>query len=102
MSPHLAEQLKQKGNIHFKDGEYENAVTLYSQAIQQNSTNYLLYTNRANARFKLGLWLEVIDDCLRSIELEKNNMKAYYFLGRFCPSKSRICAGGVDSRPCHG
>jgi tetratricopeptide (TPR) repeat protein len=83
MSPQLAEQLKQKGNIHFKDGEYEAAVTFYSQAIQQNSTNYLLYTNRANARLKLGLWLEVIDDCLRSIDLEKNNMKAYYFLGRF-------------------
>jgi STIP1 family protein 1 len=82
MSPQVAEQLKQKGNLHFKNGEYENAVTLYSQAIQQNSNNYLLYTNRANARLKLGLWQEVMDDCLRSINLEKDNMKAYYFLGR--------------------
>jgi STIP1 family protein 1 len=82
MSPLLAEQLKQKGNAHFKNGEYETAVTFYSQAIQQDSTKYLLYTNRANARLKLGLWLEVIDDCLRSIDLEKNNMKAFYFLAQ--------------------
>lgn len=82
MSPHAAEQLKQRGNTHFNEGEYEAAVTLYSQAIQQNSASYLLYTNRANARLKLGLWQEVIDDCLRSIDLEKINMKGFYFLGK--------------------
>lgn len=83
MSAHLAEQLKQKGNSHFNEGEFEKAVVFYSQAIQQYSLNPLLYTNRANARLKLSLWQEVIDDCLRSIDLEhENNMKAYYFLGR--------------------
>jgi len=82
MSPQIAEQLKQKGNTHFKEEEFEQAATYYSLAIQQNSSNYLLYTNRANARLKLGLWPEVIDDCIRSIDLEKNNMKAYYFLGK--------------------
>lgn len=94
MSPHIAEQLKQRGNVHFKDGEYEDAATLYSQAIQQSSSNYLLYTNRANARLKLGLWQAVIDDCLRSIDLQRDNMKAYYFLGmssaRGCSRKSSL------------
>jgi STIP1 family protein 1 len=82
MSPNLAEQLKQKGNAHFKEGEYDKAVNLYSQAIQQHSSNHLLYTNRANARLRLGVWQEVIDDCIRSIELERDNMKAYYFLAQ--------------------
>jgi STIP1 family protein 1 len=77
-----AEQLKNQGNARFKDGEYEQAEALYSQAIQKHSKNPLLFTNRANARLKLENWEGVIDDCIRSIELLKENMKAFFYLGR--------------------
>jgi STIP1 family protein 1 len=80
---HIAEQLKQKGNDHFRKGEYDSAVALYSQAIQKDSRNPLLFTNRANARLKLGLWHDVIDDCLKSIDILRENMKGYYFLGQY-------------------
>ena len=79
---YAAEQLKTQGNTHFKNGEYEAAETLYGQAIQKNSKNPLLFTNRANARLKLEKWQDVIDDCLRSIELMKENMKAYFYLAQ--------------------
>jgi len=82
MSPREAEALKERGNSHFKKGEFDLAVNLYSHAIQQNASNPLLYTNRANARLKLKLWEEVIDDCLRSLDLLRENMKAFYFLGQ--------------------
>ena len=78
---YAAEQLKDKGNAHFRKGEFEDAEACYSQAIMKNSKNPLLYTNRANARLKLSRWQDVIDDCLRSIELMKENMKAYFYLG---------------------
>jgi tetratricopeptide (TPR) repeat protein len=78
---YAAEQLKAQGNKQFKDGDYEAAETLYSQAIQKNSGNPLLFTNRANARLKLEKWEGVIDDCLRSVELLKDNMKAFFYLG---------------------
>ena len=78
---YAAEQLKDKGNAHFRKGEYEAAEACYSQAIMKNSKNPLLYTNRANGRLKLSRWQDVIDDCLRSIELLKENMKAYFYLG---------------------
>jgi STIP1 family protein 1 len=81
MSPHIAEQLKERGNAHFKRGEYEEAEALYGQAVQQNAENPLLYTNRANVRLKLKRWEGVIDDCLRSIEIRRDNMKGFYFLG---------------------
>jgi len=81
MSQAQAEQLKEQGNNHFKSGEYQEAIGLYSLAIQQNSNNPLYYTNRANARLKLRLYQDVIDDCIRSIELHSENMKAFYFLG---------------------
>ena len=78
---YAAEQLKNQGNQHFKNGDYESAETLYSQAIQKNSSNPLLFTNRANARLKLDKWEGVIDDCIRSIELMKDNMKGFFYLG---------------------
>jgi len=79
---YAAEQLKNQGNAHFKNGDYEAAETLYSQAIQKNSKNPLLFTNRANARLKLEKWEGVINDCLASIELMNENMKAYFYLGK--------------------
>jgi len=79
---YAAEQLKNQGNTHFKDGDYDSAETLYGQAIQKNSGNPLLFTNRANARLKLEKWEGVIDDCIRSIELLKENMKAFFYLAQ--------------------
>lgn len=82
MASFAAEQLKEKGNKHFKAGEYPEAAAMYSQAITKNSSNPLLYTNRANARLKLHQWQECIDDCLRSIDLLRENMKAYFLLAQ--------------------
>ncbi|KAF2707418.1 U-box-domain-containing protein [Pleomassaria siparia CBS 279.74] len=79
---YAAEQLKTQGNAHFKNGEYESAESYYGQAIQKNSKNPLLFTNRANARLKLEKWEDVINDCLRSIELLEENMKAYFYLAQ--------------------
>ncbi|KAF2197266.1 U-box-domain-containing protein [Delitschia confertaspora ATCC 74209] len=79
---YAAGQLKEKGNAHFRKGEFESAEACYSQAILKNSQNPLLYTNRANARLKLARWQDVIDDCLKSIELMQENMKAYFYLAQ--------------------
>jgi tetratricopeptide (TPR) repeat protein len=38
---YAAEQLKNSGNKCFKNGDYEEAEGLYSQAIQKNSNNPL-------------------------------------------------------------
>lgn len=93
---YAAEQLKNQGNKHFKEGEYEQAEALYGQAIQKNSKNPLLFTNRANARLKLEKWEAVIDDCIRSIELMKDNMKAFFYLGMCDPPFL------VTGAQCHG
>ncbi|KAF2091418.1 U-box-domain-containing protein [Saccharata proteae CBS 121410] len=79
---HTAEQLKDKGNALFKQGDYAGAEQLYGQAIQRNSTNEKLFTNRANARMKLEQWEGVVDDCLRSVELVRDNLKAFTYLAR--------------------
>lgn len=77
---YAAEQLKSQGNACFKNGDYTSAEAYYSQAIQKNSSNPLLFTNRAMARNKLEKWEGVIDDCIRSIEQLPENMKAFHLL----------------------
>ncbi|KAF2836004.1 U-box-domain-containing protein [Patellaria atrata CBS 101060] len=79
---HIADQLKEKGNACFKNGDFESAEAFYSQAIQKYSSNPILWTNRANARVKLERWEGVVDDCLHSIELLRDNMKAYFYLAQ--------------------
>ncbi|KAL8630559.1 hypothetical protein Q9189_003708, partial [Teloschistes chrysophthalmus] len=77
-----ANTLKEEGNRHFQDGDYKSAEVLYGKAIQQDSQNPKLFTNRAMTRIKLQSWDPCIDDCLHSIDLDRNNMKAYYYLAQ--------------------
>jgi STIP1 family protein 1 len=82
---YLADQLKEKGNVAFRDGDYAEAEDLYTQAVQKYSRNPLIWTNRANVRLKLQRWDGAVNDCLKSIEItgpNGQNHKAFYFLGK--------------------
>ncbi|PPJ60760.1 hypothetical protein CBER1_02319 [Cercospora berteroae] len=82
---YLAEQLKEKGNVAFRNGEYHEAEDFYTQAVQKYSRNPLIFTNRANVRLKLQKWDDVVNDCLKSIEItgpNGQNHKAWYFLAQ--------------------
>ena len=51
-------------------------------SIQKDPSNPKIFTNRAFARIKLQLWDACIDDCIKAIELEKGNMKGYFYLAQ--------------------
>lgn len=76
-----SEELKLKGNDYFKNGEYEEAILAYTEAIVKDGDNHLLYSNRAAAYNKLGMKDNGIDDCKKAIELNKNYIKAWIRLG---------------------
>ncbi|KAF2774372.1 U-box-domain-containing protein [Teratosphaeria nubilosa] len=85
MASYQADQLKEKGNAAFRQGEYREAEDFYTQAIQKYSRNPVIFTNRANVRLKLQRWDGAINDCLKSIETSgpnAHNHKAYYFLAQ--------------------
>ena len=42
------------------------------------SENHIYYCNRANAYLEIGEDNKCIDDCKRSIEIDKTFVKAYY------------------------
>ncbi|CZT17651.1 related to U-box domain protein [Ramularia collo-cygni] len=85
MASYAAEQLKEKGNAAFRNGDYQEAEDLYTQAVQRYSRNPLIFTNRANVRLKLQKYDAAVNDCLKSIEItgaSGQNHKAFYFLAQ--------------------
>lgn len=73
MASYQADQLKEQGNQAFRQGSYQEAEDLYTQAVQKYSRNPLIFTNRANARLKLQKWEGAVNDCLKSIEITGPN-----------------------------
>ncbi|KJZ79953.1 hypothetical protein HIM_00667 [Hirsutella minnesotensis 3608] len=87
-----SQQLKEDGNRRFQSGDYVGAEGLYSKAILADPKTPALYTNRAMARLKLGLWESVIADCQTCLALADSNMKAHYYL-----SQAQLAIGDYDS-----
>lgn len=72
---------KDEGNAAFKDGNYEFACLLYTDAlaIDPNNikTNAKLYCNRGTVNAKLKKLEQAIEDCTNAIKLDETYIKAY-------------------------
>ncbi|XP_016122206.1 dnaJ homolog subfamily C member 7-like, partial [Sinocyclocheilus grahami] len=72
---------KEEGNKAFKEGSFEEAYGLYSEAltIDPNNikTNAKLYCNRATVGSKLNKLEQAIEDCTKAIKLDETYIKAY-------------------------
>ncbi|KAK3721197.1 hypothetical protein RRG08_044207 [Elysia crispata] len=72
---------KEEGNTAFREGKFQDAYTLYTEALSidtnNKSTNSKLFCNRATVCSKLGKLEEAIQDCSRALELDDTYMKAY-------------------------
>uniref|UniRef100_A0AAR2KPR4 DnaJ homolog subfamily C member 7 n=1 Tax=Pygocentrus nattereri TaxID=42514 RepID=A0AAR2KPR4_PYGNA len=72
---------KEEGNKAFKEGNFEEAYELYSEAltIDPNNikTNAKLYCNRATVGSKLKKLEQAIEDCTKAIKLDESYIKAY-------------------------
>jgi tetratricopeptide (TPR) repeat protein len=73
-------EYKEKGNAQFKAGQYAEAETWYTKAIDclphGHSSLAPLYNNRAGARLKTGSYNEAVKDCDRVQDLEPNELKS--------------------------
>ncbi|PKA51784.1 Outer envelope protein 64, chloroplastic [Apostasia shenzhenica] len=72
-----AEIAKEKGNVAYKEKQYQKAINLYSEAIKLNGKNATYYSNRAAAYLELGSYLQAEADCSTAINIDKKNVKAY-------------------------
>uniref|UniRef100_A0A6A7GAR4 DnaJ homolog subfamily C member 7 n=2 Tax=Hirondellea gigas TaxID=1518452 RepID=A0A6A7GAR4_9CRUS len=70
-------QKKQEGNDRYKNGDYDDAVALYSEAIQLSPTTVAFYGNRAAAFMMLGSYSKCTQDCHAAIEIDPSYGRAY-------------------------
>lgn len=64
----ICAQVRQS-NAACQGGDYAKAVALYSDALQLDPTNHILYSNRSAALVKMGQFTQALQDATRAREL---------------------------------
>uniref|UniRef100_A0A182Q867 Uncharacterized protein n=1 Tax=Anopheles farauti TaxID=69004 RepID=A0A182Q867_9DIPT len=76
----VAQGLRRAGNRAFRKGEYEQAINVYSKAIDQIRDSPILYNNRALAYIRIGLYKRAIIDCDFVLsKLDEKNLRSWIF-----------------------
>lgn len=68
---------KEKGNMFFKEGKYDDAVECYTRGMAADPYNPVLPTNRATAFFRLKKFSVAESDCNLAIALDNKYVKAF-------------------------
>ena len=58
-----------QSNTACQSGDFERAVALYSEAIQLDPANHILYSNRSAAHIKMGQFTKALQDAIKAKEL---------------------------------
>lgn len=69
--------LKDKGNKALTDGDFEEAIKCYSEAINLDPTNHVLYSNRSAAYCKASRFEEALNDAEKTIEINPKWPKGF-------------------------
>lgn len=77
----LANELKDKGNEAFQAGDVEGAIRLFTQAIDLDPDNHVLFSNRSAAYMKADSISKALHDAEKCVELAPNWAKGYNRLG---------------------
>lgn len=72
-----SEALKEQGNAAYGRGEYELAVKLYSQALEVDSANHVLYSNRSAAHAAMGNFDQALEDANECVKLNPAWIKGH-------------------------
>lgn len=72
--------LKDKGNAAFQSGDYDKAISLYTEGIEHDPTNAVLFSNRSAAYLKEGLLDKAMRDAEMCIELDPKWHKVGFFV----------------------
>lgn len=58
-----------QSNAACQNGDFERAVALYTEAIQLDPANHILYSNRSAAHIKMGQFAKALQDAVKAKEL---------------------------------
>ena len=94
-SKELAQAAKAKGNAAFSAGQYDAAVTHFTEAIQHDPTDAIFFSNRSGAYASLNQPQPALDDAERCLQLNPSFIKGYgrkgqalFSLGRYADAKA--------------
>ncbi|XP_068772822.1 tetratricopeptide repeat protein 12 isoform X3 [Struthio camelus] len=79
---HLANALKEKGNVAFRKGDYVTAIEKYTEGLEKLKDKQELYTNRAQAYLKMHEYEKAIGDCEWALKCDEKCIKAYFQMGK--------------------
>lgn len=69
--------MKAKGNAALSAGNFDEAVSAYTEAIALDPTNHVLYSNRSAAHAKADEWPEALADADKTVELNPSWARGY-------------------------
>lgn len=72
-----ADELKAKGNAALQSEKFDDAIKFYSEAINLDPKNHILFSNRSAAYAKVKKYSESLQDAEKTIELKKDWPKGY-------------------------
>ena len=72
---------KERGNECFKNKNYWEAIKCYSNAINDNPNDHLIYSNRSAAYIAMKYYPEAIIDAYKCIEIMPTWFKGYLRAG---------------------
>ncbi|XP_002012588.3 tetratricopeptide repeat protein 12 [Drosophila mojavensis] len=76
----VAQIFRKLGNADYRQGNYENAVRMYSQALENIKDSPVLYINRSLSYIKLSQFKRAIIDCDFVLnKLDEKNMRAWLY-----------------------
>jgi hypothetical protein len=79
-----AAQLKELGNAHFTKKDFQLAAEYYTQALEFDSENVVLYANRAQSRLNQGRSVSALDDANHAVMLNPSWWKAHAKRAQAC------------------
>jgi stress-induced-phosphoprotein 1 len=74
--------LKEKGNLEYKNGNYREAMSYYSEAIVEDPNNHVLYSNRSICQYNLGNYNDSLNDAKKSLGIKHDFGKGYIRLSQ--------------------
>ena len=72
----MVARARTRGNDFFNAGIYAEACSAYGEGLGYDSSNSVLYCNRAVCWSKLGLWEKSVEDCNQALKIQPNYIKA--------------------------
>ncbi|KAI9086621.1 hypothetical protein K1719_031215 [Acacia pycnantha] len=72
----IVARARSRGNDLFGHGKFSEACSAYGEGLKYDSSNYVLFCNRAVCWSKLGLWEKSVEDCNHALLILPNCTKA--------------------------